>query len=121
MPDQADHIAQADHNWHLVQYLGPLGSPYSDWVVTGTFYSALHYVDALLAGHNIHPAGHSERLREFYSRIDATTYDAYRQLRDDSVNARYYCYRFTDTELQTQVFQWYVQVSITIRRALGLI
>lgn len=121
MPDQSDHVAQAEHNWDLVRHLGPLGSPYSDWVVTGAFYAALHYVDAFLAQYGIHPGGHPERLSEFAKRMDATTYDAYRQLKDDSEYAKYYCGRFADAELQNQIFIWYQQVSATVRKALGLI
>ncbi|MDO9289289.1 MAG: hypothetical protein Q7T83_10930 [Thermodesulfovibrionales bacterium] len=46
MPSYSDHIAQATHNEEFVSFLkGHL--KYKDWLITGCFYSAIHYVEAV--------------------------------------------------------------------------
>ncbi len=40
------HLRQAQHNEELIQLLGPDSREFPDWVITATFYSALHYLEA---------------------------------------------------------------------------
>ncbi len=87
MPPKAEHRTRAEHDEFLVQNID---NPFFDWKVTGTFYSALHYVDAYLATHNIHPATHSVRLG--YVRTDPKLKPVsrdYRDLLNESRTARY--------------------------------
>ncbi len=121
MSSELDHIQQAEHNWRFVQSLGPLGSPYSDWIAVGTFYSVLHYVDALIArNHGPDPADHAYRKALLRHLVDGPIFADYSNLHDDSVEARYSCKKFTDAQLQTQVFTRYANVSARIRVRLGI-
>jgi len=54
------------------------------------FYAALHYVDAYLAGKQMHPLNHEERDQEIQNNGSLTDiYKDYRRLKDLSRAARY--------------------------------
>jgi hypothetical protein len=54
------------------------------------FYAALHYIDAFLAGKNLHPMNHSIRDEEIeHNGTIADVYHDYRRLKDMSRAARY--------------------------------
>ena len=66
MPGRAAHIAKAESNERFCDSLTPApassAEQYHDWVVTGLFYSTLHYVDAYLdTGLGFHPESHFQR------------------------------------------------------------
>ena len=87
MPDKADHRTRAEHNEFFTKNID---NPFFDWQVTGTFYSALHYVDAYLATKNVHPPTHAVRLGMV--RTDPTlnpVFRDYRELLNESRTARY--------------------------------
>jgi uncharacterized protein (UPF0332 family) len=87
LPDKADHRTRAEHDEFFVKNID---NPFFDWKVTGTFYSALHWIDAYLATQNIHPPAHSARLG--IVRTDAklqTVFRDYRELLNESRTARY--------------------------------
>ena len=52
MPTEKDHSTKAEYNETFFQ---KTKNNYQDWAITGLFYSALHYVDALLSkkGHSV--------------------------------------------------------------------
>jgi uncharacterized protein (UPF0332 family) len=77
LPTKAEHRTRAEHDEFFVKNTG---NPFFDWQVTGTFYSALHYVDAYLATQNIHPATHSIRLG--YVQSDPKLKPVFRDYRD---------------------------------------
>lgn len=87
MPSKAEHRGKAEHNEFFVS---DTGNPFFDWAVCGTFYAALHYVDAYLATHNIHPHSHAIRISHIQrdSRLNAIYVD-YRELLNESRDARY--------------------------------
>ena len=87
MPSKADHPAQAEHNEYFVSQTD---NPFFDWKVTGTFYTALQYVDAYLATQNIHPPTHAVRLGHVatQAKLKAIHRD-YRDLLNESRTARY--------------------------------
>ncbi len=87
MPDKAEHRTRAEHDEFLVKNIH---NPFFDWKVTGTFYSALHYVDAYLATQNIHPATHAIRsgLVQTDPKLKSVFRD-YRDLLNESRTARY--------------------------------
>jgi len=87
LPDKDEHRTRAEHDEFLVKNIG---NPFFDWQVTGSFYSALHYVDAYLATKNIHPPTHSVRLGHVRSdaRLNLVFRD-YRDLLNESRTARY--------------------------------
>jgi uncharacterized protein (UPF0332 family) len=87
LPAKDAHRSRAEHDEFLVKNID---NPFFDWKVTGTFYSALHYVDAYLATKNIHPPTHSIRLG--FVRTDpklTTVFRDYRDLLNESRTARY--------------------------------
>lgn len=87
MPHKDEHRTRAEHDEFLVKNID---NPFFDWKVTGTFYSALHYVDAYLATRNIHPATHSIRLKQVGTdpKLKPIFRD-YRDLLNESRTARY--------------------------------
>lgn len=48
MPSSSEHLRQARHNFQLLEDLAGAGlrEGYPDWVVTISFYAAVHYVEA---------------------------------------------------------------------------
>jgi hypothetical protein len=48
VPSEQRHLAQAQHNAELARLLAQ-DMVYKDWIITITFYAALHYVEALFA------------------------------------------------------------------------
>lgn len=93
------HLIQARHNEDLVQLLDPGSVEFPDWVITVTFYSALHYVEAgfsnndnILHSHlekkSREPIHHT-RLRLLRSKYSMTAYQSYRNLYDASFISRY--------------------------------
>lgn len=87
MSSQAEHVAKAEHN---ESFLDEIGNPFFDWVVTGSFYTALHYVDAYFAKSNVHPINHSDRNPKVATDPVLTAiWSQYRALYDDSIDARY--------------------------------
>lgn len=88
MPTRDEHLSQASHN---VDFYATINKPeYKDWAITVLFYIGLHYIDAVLALNNIHPASHptrdsavgaSQELRRIYGH--------YQTLKNQSYNARY--------------------------------
>lgn len=87
MPAFEQHRDKAVHNEDLVT---ELNNPYWDWAITISFYAALQYVEAFLARKGIHSPNHTVR-DEIIQRdpVLRKIYDEYRQLKDDSHDARY--------------------------------
>ncbi len=106
MPSEAQHIAKAEHNERffiaISEGFQPSYGQYHDWVVTGMFYSALHYVDAYLARvWGIHPETHGNRIRSAH-RISQLRpmLNYYTALSSGSIEARYRPTRFTEATVQ---------------------
>jgi len=59
MASKVQHLRQAKSNQEVCALLGERNSKYLDWVVTATYYTALHHVEAAFAC--ISSIGHSER------------------------------------------------------------
>ena len=94
MPSKADHLSKAKHNELFASSLNKDSNfaNYRDWVVTGYFYSALHYIEAYLASRvpEFHSPHHPGRDAEVGSdSVLQTIYHEYRALKDDAHNARY--------------------------------
>ena len=89
MPSTPQHRAKAENNEFLIS---ELDNPFWDWAITATFYTALHYVEAYFANRipALHPATH--QMRDNYINSDVKLrpiYVDYRQLEDESRDARY--------------------------------
>lgn len=89
MPLRDDHLNQAQHNLEFSESLDP--ASYPDWLATGLFYTALHYIDAFLATKGYHPGKHDVR-DGFVAKVQELRplHDHYRALKDSSRTARYY-------------------------------
>jgi uncharacterized protein (UPF0332 family) len=87
LPNITEHRTKAEENEFFVQ---SLQNPFWDWAVTGTFYAALHYVDAYLATKRIDPATHI--IRNGFVKSEAVLnplWGDYRELLNESRTARY--------------------------------
>jgi hypothetical protein len=87
LSSKEEHIAQAEHN---EDFVAEIDNPFFDWKLTGTFYTALQYVDAYLATKSLHPPDHGERTK--YIHADAKFKPIlrdYRDLKNESRTARY--------------------------------
>lgn len=94
MATKEEHLRKAEHNEEFFTQFDINATQFLDWVVTGIFYSAVHYIRAVAAKHrftNISSYGEMDnlfsRLSVFKRRRDI--YKDYRQLKDDSRAARY--------------------------------
>jgi len=92
MPSSDEHIKKAKHNEGFVDIFDLKSSPYLDWALTGIFYSAIHYIEAVLAIKSKHPISHSQRntLISLYIK-NSDVYDDHRDLMEDSRDVRYKC------------------------------
>ncbi len=102
MPASQAHVLQAEKNESL--YL-KLNSPaligFEDWQITSLFYSALHYVDAVLGKAGIHPTTHTQRAFwiSHTSKLSGIERN-YRLLEDYSRQARYDLQEFNRSDAQ---------------------
>jgi hypothetical protein len=79
MPTPDDHLSQWRHNR---AFLSTIPLDYHDWIITATFYTALHAVDALLAFDNVTVTNHEGRNRTLgmtnrYERINNSYWPLY--------------------------------------------
>lgn len=99
------HLQKAQHNERFFNSFDLDITSFLDWVITGIFYSALHYIRAIASMHkfeNIASYGELDKLfnRLFVLKHNAAIYYDYRQLKDDSRDARYEMVEFTKAEVQ---------------------
>jgi hypothetical protein len=87
--DVTQHIDKADRNKDFLnKYLLAFLGQYQDWVSVVGFYSALHYVEALLAEHGIHRIHHQERNTDVSTLMEEIE-NEYLNLYDLGRNSRY--------------------------------
>ena len=101
MPQKQDHVAKAKHDEEFVSSLDLATSPYLDWAITALFYSALHYVEAYFATMKRHSPDH--RTRDSAIQRDSKIrgiYNDYSELKNFSINARYYMIPFSESDLR---------------------
>jgi hypothetical protein len=105
MASLVDHLRQAQHNEALAGDLTSHGGlKYRDWLITISFYAAVHYVEAFFTtlpaiGHTESscPAGqgrHRFRQDKVREHLNKTAWDSYRKLRNASEDVRYLLSRF---------------------------
>lgn len=101
MPNQADHLKKAQHNESFVKSFNLNSTPFLDWVITGMFYSALHYMEAYFAKQKFHSPDH--RTRDSNIQRDSNLrklFVAYSELKNFSVNARYAIKEFVASDVK---------------------
>ena len=98
MPPKNLHLSQAKHNEELAKELKQ-GLTYKDWLITTSFYAAVHYLEYWLGCKNRHtetecPNGvslHDYRASVVNQELDYASDIAYIRLRRKSEIARYLC------------------------------
>lgn len=90
MPQKDEHLTQAVHNEAFVNSFDFDTSLFLDWVLTGIFYSSIHYIEAFLATKDKHTSAHKSR-DNYVGVYLVNIYDDYRDLKDDTDDARYRC------------------------------
>ena len=83
-----EHLERARHNEAFVQHLLEAAPEFFDWILTGSLYAAVHYVEAALEAHSHHSFNHADRKKAIQKNMVAC-YRAYRALEDLSMTARY--------------------------------
>ncbi len=104
MATKDEHLRKAEHNERFVAQFEIGSTPFLDWVITGIFYAALHYIRALAAQSSIAISSYAEMDKLFdrhglLKRNRDVFYD-YRQLKDDSRAARYDVKQFKANEVR---------------------
>ena len=104
MPQKDMHVAQAQHDRHFWESFDLDSTPYRDWVVTGIFYEAVHWVEAYLATKGDHPTTHGQRnhAMQRYGDLDPILAD-YDILKTDSENARYGCHGYSAHDIRNDL------------------
>ena len=90
MPSESIHRRQAEHNKQFLHWLDPDVTQYLDWAVTVIFYTALHFVEWLLATKGLHSGTHDNR-HQAIGRVSELKpiYPDYRELETQSRQSRY--------------------------------
>lgn len=120
MANKDEHVSWAKHNYSFWTSFDMNTSPFIDWVVTGIFYEALHWVEAFLATKGHHSDTHGNRawaMHRHTPELGAIQTD-YNTLKMDSENARYRCYKHTVEDVQKDIIPLLNSVRSHISRSL---
>ncbi len=106
MATKKEHIRKAEHNERFIDLFDIDTTPFLDWVITGIFYSAIHYIRALAAKYDLINISSYGDMDNLFNRISVfknnrTAYMDYRQLKDDSRSARYEMVKFSTREVRS--------------------
>ena len=99
------HLDKAQHNEDFFNHFDLDTTPYLDWIITGIFYSALHYIRAVASKHNFENIASYGDLDNLFNRLSILKrsppiYQDYRQLKDDSREARYEVIKLNKNDVQ---------------------
>ena len=87
--DPQKHLLQGKENERLARALMALDSCYKDWVITLSFYSAVHYIYSKLSTLEV-PHTHEDAKPIILKDCGISVFKIYSNLSDKSRNARYY-------------------------------
>ena len=93
-----EHLAQAARNEEFINAISGLDTRFTQWEVTALFYSALHYVSALLTSQGYEAKNHHAR-RALIAQHTNLSYQ-YDNLLQYSLDARYELKQFTPEEVE---------------------
>jgi len=105
MPTDPEHLHKAEHNEDFYLSFDLNTTPYLDRVVSGVFYSALHYIESYLATQEKHSQNHADRnanLRDDPN-LGIDIYRKFNDLKNDSENGRYFMKSFTPGEIRQYI------------------
>ncbi|KPJ65246.1 MAG: hypothetical protein AMJ45_05405 [Syntrophobacter sp. DG_60] len=105
MASKEQHLKKAEHNERFFNHLDLDTTLFLDWIVTGIFYSALHYIRAIASMYGFENIASYGELDKLFDRLsilkrNLDIYQDYRQLKDDSRDARYEMIKFVKVEVQ---------------------
>lgn len=104
MPSRENHVSQAQHNRQFWESHDLDATPFRDWVVSGVFYEAVHWVEAYLATRGEHPITHGRRNHAMQRYTDlAPVLVDYDILKTESENARYNCYSHNADDVRNDI------------------
>ncbi|MBM3241343.1 hypothetical protein FJZ31_34105 [Candidatus Poribacteria bacterium] len=110
MPAQSQHEAQARRNEMFFQSLDKTVSVNREWIVTGSFYAALHWIEALFDHQGgLHFKEHELRNRTV-RRLSLHIANEYFRLYTASRRGRYELYRFSQSEVDDQIHRNYIPI-----------
>ena len=92
MPNKAEHLALAEHNQGVIDYLKLEAARHPDWIATVAFYKALHLVEALFTRFTTIKHGGNHVVREETMKKDRrydNIFPHYKVLKEVSCVARY--------------------------------
>lgn len=94
MASKDDHFKKAQHNERFFSHFERSNTPFLDWVVTGIFYSALHYIRTIASKNNFTNISSYGEIDNLFNRLSIfkrnhQLYYDYRLLKDNSREARY--------------------------------
>jgi len=118
MSSRKDHIDQAQHNEQFFSSFDISTTLFLDWVVSGVFYSALHYLDSYFAKKGKHPGDHQNRIRLIWAEPDLgrSFFRLYRPLKDDSEEGRYNMRVFAPEEIRRDILPLLNDIKTHLRR-----
>lgn len=118
MPSPEQHFQQAKHNKAFIESLNLDTTPYLDWVVTGAFYAALHFIEWFLTSRG-YTGRRDHRLRDAYIAREAdlqAIYSDYTELKYQSEGARYECFRFRPAQVRDDILSALHRIESHIRK-----
>lgn len=120
MPDKEQHIDQANHNYQFWNRLNSETTPYLDWVVSAIFYEAVHWVEAFLATKEINSGTHAKRRSavQSYSAELGSILTDFDNLKYESENARYRCYKHALSDVQNDIIPRLINIREHIKTKL---
>lgn len=105
MATPAEHRAKALHNEQFIHSYSLGAGDFADWAVTALFYSAVHWLRALITKSGFHVGNYKEE--EFAATVllrkgmlNHQAWQWYRNLKDDSRDARYEMVMFTPADYE---------------------
>ncbi|MFA6271913.1 MAG: hypothetical protein WC693_02275 [Patescibacteria group bacterium] len=119
-PDE--HLVQARHNERLANALVTIGSNQLDWVVTISFYSALHYIYSKLPPGKEICSNYMQFEKEIASSFSSkpVIYKNYKSLKDKSRNARYYPHIAQHYSKDTKFIEMIFRILDNLKRGLEI-
>ncbi len=93
-----EHLAQAARNEEFVAAIGGLETRFTEWEITGLFYSVLHYMSAFLATRGYEAKNHHERRNLIAQHTNLS--NEYDNILQYSLDARYEMKQFTPEEVE---------------------
>jgi hypothetical protein len=116
-----EHLDIINDNFETLCHLSsPNPSDHTNWSTTIIFYMALHYIHACLSIEDDHPTSHKVLERINFHPNLKPLYQKYRQLKDDSEDARYRGGKLSVYDMRRGVLMWFRDIQDEICSILNI-